>query len=169
VTLNNTTLALSAAATLFGTPGLTTPRSDLNLSSVIPLGSGTAANQADRMYTATRTLAASTAEDLDLAGTLLDAFGATITFARVKALLFRAAAANANNVVIGNAAANGFISWVGGAAHTITLRPGGFFALVAPDATAYAVTPSTADLLHVLNGGAGTSVTYDVAIIGASV
>jgi hypothetical protein len=169
MTLNNTQLALGAAATLFGTPGLTTPRSDLALSSVISLGSGTGANQADRMYTATRTLAASAAEDLDLAGTLLDAFGTVITFARVKALLFRANAANANNVVIGNAAANGFISWVGSATDKITLRPGGFFALVAPDVTAYVVTPATADLLHVLNGGAGTSVTYDVAIIGASV
>lgn len=169
MTLNNTLLSLSAAASLFGTAGLTTPRSDLNLSSAVPLGSGTGANQADRMYTATRTLAPSTAEDLDLAGTLLDAFGAAITFARVKALLFRSAAANTNNIVIGNAASNGFISWVGSATDKLTLRPGGFFALVAPDATAYAVTAATADLLHVLNGGAGTSVTYDVAIIGSSV
>jgi hypothetical protein len=169
MTLTNTQLALSAAATLFGTAGLTTPQSALNLSTIVPLGSGTGANQADRMYTATRTLAASTGEDLDLAGTLLDAFGATITFARIKAMIFRANAANTNNVIIGNAAANGFIPWVGSATDKLTLRPGGFFALVAPDVTAYAVTPATADLLHVLNGGAGTSVTYDVAIIGASV
>ena len=169
MTLSNTQLALSAIATLYGTPGLTTPQSALNLSSVVPLGSGTGANQADRMYTATRTLAASTGEDLDLAGTLTDAFGAVITFARIKALLFRSAAANANNIIIGNAATNGFISWVGSATDKLTLRPGGFFALVAPDATAYAVTAATADLLHVLNGGAGTSVTYDVALIGASV
>jgi hypothetical protein len=169
VTLSNTQLAIGALGTLFGSAGLATPQAALNFSQITPLGNGTGANQADRMYAATRTLALSTGEDLDLAGTLTDSFGATITFARIKAMIIRAAVGNTNNVVVGNAASNGFISWCGGAAHTVTVRPGGTFALIAPDVTAYAVTPSTADLLHVLNGGAGTSVTYDVVLIGASV
>jgi hypothetical protein len=169
MTLSNAQLAINALGTLFATPGLTTPQAALNFSQVTPLGSGTGANQADKMYAATRTLAFSTGEDLDLAGTLTDAFGAVITFARIKAMIFRASAANTNNIIIGNAASNGFISWCGSATDKVTLRPGGTLALIAPDATAYAVTPATADLLHVLNGGAGTSVTYDVVLIGASV
>ncbi|MEY9837441.1 hypothetical protein [Streptacidiphilus sp. EB103A] len=167
--LSNLQLTVAAMATLFGPSGLATPQAGLAFSQITPLGSGTGANQADKMYAATRTLALSAAEDLDLAGTLTDAFGATITFARIKAMIFRASAANTNNVVVGNAAANGFVSWCGAATHTVTVRPGGTFALIAPDVTAYAVTPSTADLLHVLNGGAGTPVTYDVVLIGASV
>jgi hypothetical protein len=166
--LSNAQLTIAAIGTLFGTSGLATPKADLNFSQITPLGSGTGANQADKMYAATRTLALSTGEDLDLAGTLTDAFGAVITFARIKAMIFRAAVGNTNNVIVGNAASNGFISWCGSATDKVTVRPGGTFALIAPDATAYAVTPATADLLHVLNGGAGTPVTYDVVILGSS-
>jgi len=57
-----------------------------------------------------------------------------------------------------------------GATHTLTLRPGAFVAVGtgAADATGYAVTATTADLLKIANSGAGTSVTYDIHIIGAS-
>lgn len=130
--------------------------------------SGTALNQADRIFHDTRTLAPSASESLDLAGVLTDVFGALIAFARVKALFIYAAAANTNNVVVGGAGANGFVTWVGGAAHTVSVRPGGLMLLAAPDATAYAVTAGTGDLLQVANSAAGTSVTYDVVIIGAS-
>lgn len=166
--LSNAQLTIAAIGTLFGTTGLATPQAPLNFSQITPLGSGTGANQADKMYAATRTLALSTGEDLDLAGTLTDAFGAVITFARIKSMIFRAASGNTNNVIVGNAATNGFISWCGSATDKVTVRPGGTFALIAPDATAYAVTAATADLLHVLNGGAGTPVTYDVVLIGSS-
>lgn len=135
----------------------------------ITLLNGTGGNQADKAFHDRRTLAASTAEDLDLAGVLVDAFGATLSFARVKGLIISSVSANANNITVGGAGANGFISWVGAAAHTVTVRPGGCLALYAPDATAYAVTSATADLLHITNAGAGTSVTYDVVIIGSSV
>jgi hypothetical protein len=36
------------------------------------------------------------------------------------------------------------------------------------DATAYAVTATTADLLKVANSSSGTGVTYDIAVIGTS-
>lgn len=129
---------------------------------------GTGAGQADRVFFDRRTLAASATEDLDLAGVLLDTYGAAITFARIKTLLIAADVGNTNNVIVGNAATNGFISWVGAATHTVTVRPGGVLLLAASDTTAYSVTATTADLLHVANSGAGTSVTYDVVLIGAS-
>jgi hypothetical protein len=40
--------------------------------------------------------------------------------------------------------------------------------LVAPDAAGYAVTATTADILRVTNGGAGTSVVYEIVILGTS-
>lgn len=164
----NSSLSAGISATLYGAAGLAVPQLSVAVSSSIPLGSGTGVNQADKLYSATRTLAASASEDLDLAGVLVDAFGGTITLARVKALMIRAAAGNTNNVVVGGASSNGFISWVGGATHTVTVRPGGVLFLAAPDAVAYAVTAATADLLHVANSGGTTGVTYDVVIIGAS-
>lgn len=129
---------------------------------------GTGLGQADRIFHDTRTLTASSSEDLDLAGVLLDVFGAAITFARIKTMLISAAPGNTNNVIVGNAATNGFISWVGGALHTVTVRPGGLLLVSATDATAYTVTAATADLLHITNSAGSTSVTYDVVLIGAS-
>jgi hypothetical protein len=166
--LVNTQMGVSVAATLTNQKALTTGQAPLSYAQSLILGSGTGANQADRLWSDTRTLAASAAEDLDLAGVLVDALGATVTLARVKGLIIAASSGNTNNLIIGNAASNGFVSWVGAATHTVTVRPGGVFALFAPDATAYAVTAATADLLHIANSGAGTTVTYDVVIIGAS-
>lgn len=161
-------IAVQIAATLDSALDLANVSSPLVNDSVIRLASGTTANKADKIFSDRRTLAASTAEDLDLAGVLVDPLGATITFARIKAMLIKASSSNANNVIVGNAASNGFVSWVGGATHTVTVRPGGLLLLAAPDLTAYAVTAATADLLHIANSGAGTSVTYDIVLIGAS-
>lgn len=146
------------------------PEASLAKNYTIALASGTGAGQADRIWTDTRTLGASANEDLDLAGVLTDAFGATLTFVKVKGIIVAAAAGNTNNVIIGNATSNGFVTFVGGATHTITVRPGGVFALVcgAADSNGYAVTAGTGDLLRIANSAGTTSVTYDIAIWGTS-
>jgi hypothetical protein len=129
---------------------------------------GAAINQANRVWTDRRTLAASGTENLDLAAVLLDAFGTAITFARVRALIVAAASTNTNNVLVGGAASNGFVNWVSDATDVVVVRPGGLLALVAPDATAYAVTAATGDILKVTNSAGTTGVTYDIAIVGAA-
>lgn len=130
--------------------------------------SGVSANQVDRIFHDTRTLTASATEDLDLAGGLTDAFGTTLTFVRIKGIIVAAAAANTNTVQVGGAAANGFVNWVADVTDKINVRPGGVFALYAPDGTGYGVTAGTGDLLRIGNGGAGTSVTYDLVVVGCS-
>ncbi len=147
---------------------LATGRFPLDLTEAIPLTSGIGANQADRLFSDERTLAASGTENLDLAGVLTDAFGASLTFARIKGLMIKAAVANTNNVVVGGHATAAFVNWVSDATDKIIVRPGGVFCLYAPDAIAYVVTATTADMLTIANSGAGTSVTYKIAIIGAS-
>ena len=133
------------------------------------LDGGTGNNQVDRMYEATITLAASATQDIDLNGTvLLDALGGPASFVKVKAIAVRARAANTNNVVIGNAATNGFVGPFGAITHTVALPPGGMFVVSAPLA-GWTVTPATGDLLRVANSGAGTSVTLDIVIVGTSV
>jgi hypothetical protein len=129
---------------------------------------GAGANQANRLFHDQRTLAASANEDLDLAGVLTDPFGAAITFARIRGLVVAAAAANTNNVIVGGAAATQFVSWVGAATHTVTVRPGGFLALFAPDTTGYVTAAGASDFLRIANSGAGTSVTYDVILLGSA-
>jgi len=129
---------------------------------------GTGANQANRIFRDRRTLAASTSEELDLAGGITDPYGTAITMARVKAIIIVSAAANGDVINVGGAAANAFASWVGDATDKIVLRPGACFALAATEATGYAVTAGTGDLLKIENADSGDSATYDIIIIGAS-
>lgn len=131
------------------------------------LTNGTGANQANQAYSGRRTLAASATENLDLSGGLTNAFGTSLVFAAIKAILIVAAAGNTNDVVVGGAASNGFISWVGDATDTVKVKPGGMLLIAAPNAAGFDVDAGTADLLKIANGGAGTGVTYDVVIIGA--
>lgn len=163
--------ALSIAATVTQTKALdlTTITDPLQFRRAVSLTDGTAAGQANKVFHDRRTLAASATEDLDLSGVLLDAYGAAITFARIKGIIISAAAANVNNVVVGAAASNQWVTLLNSTG-TLTLRPGASFAALtgAADGTGWAVTAGTGDLLKVANSGAGTSVEYDVIVVGAS-
>jgi hypothetical protein len=163
-----TTLNVGLSAAQTAARDLTTVRAPLDYAKRIILASGVAAGQADLLFSDTRTLAASASESLDLAGGLVDALGATLTFARVKGLLVYAAPGNTNDVIVGGAAANAWVGPFADATDKAKVKPGGLGLWFAPGATAYPVTAGTGDLLQVANSGAGTSVTYDVVIIGAS-
>lgn len=138
-----------------------------SISSTLAYADGTGAAAADRIFTDTRTLAASATENLDLAGVLTDAYGATITFARIKAVIVTAAAGNTNDVQFTRPASNGAPLFMA-AGDGIALKPGAMFALADPGATGVAVTAGTGDILTVTNSAGTTGVTYSVMIIGAS-
>lgn len=133
----------------------------------INLLNGITASKADVIFSDRRTIAASGNEDLDLSGTLENALGEAAVFAKVKAILVRAASGNTNNVVIGPAAANGFTGPFGAATDRVAIPPGGAFLVAAPSA-GWAVTAGTGDLLNVANSGAGTAVEYDIIVVGTS-
>ena len=139
---------------------------DLKYSAAHAFTDGTGADQAQKLFTDQRTLAASANESLDLAGGLTDAFGATLTLTKVKAILVRAAAGNTNNVVVGGAASNAFVGPFGDATDTVAIKPGGTLLLVAPDSAGYAVTAGTGDILKVANSSSGSAVTYDIVLVG---
>src|SRR5688572_14836683 len=94
----STELSVRLAGTLTSSLDLSTPADALVHATKMILTSGTGANQADMMWHDTRTLGASASENLDLAGSLTNAFGTTQTFARIKMVLVTAASANTNNV-----------------------------------------------------------------------
>src|SRR3972149_1624666 len=73
---------------------LTTPAGSLNYRKRTALANGTGANQADKVFHDTRTLAASGADELDLAGAMADVFGDLITFVRVKVVMIYSASTN---------------------------------------------------------------------------
>lgn len=133
----------------------------------IDLASGTGANLADVVYADTRTLAASANESLDL-NALTDPEGLTVNFAKIKAILIKAAAGNTNNVVVGDGASTPFLGPLGGTTPTIAIPPGGFMFLGAPVA-GWASTTGVADLLKIANSGGTTGVTFTLMLIGCSV
>jgi len=129
---------------------------------------GVGANQVNRLFSDSRTITASSTEDLDLAGGLTDAFGQTLTFARVKAIVIKAAAANTNNVTVKPDGTAGFLGPFNAAADKIAIPPGGVVFMTAPSAAGWVVTATTADLLEIGNSGAGTSVVYEITIVGGA-
>lgn len=156
-------------STLTKTPGLTVPSTNLPVSVAVALADGAGAGKADRLYAATLTVGASSNNDLDLAGVIVDDFGQTITFARVKALWARASASNVNDVLLGAAAANPWVTLLNSTG-TVRLRPGSGILHFAgsADAVGYAVTAGTGDIFRVANGGAGSSINVDIALVGNS-
>lgn len=145
---------------------LSNPQDFLAFKKDFAFANGVGANQADKRWSsAGRSLATTASENLDLAGTLTDYRGNVLTFARIKAIaIFNN---GPNTIAVGGAASNAFVNWVGTAAHTLNVRSGGLLLLLAPDATAYAVTASTGDILKIANLAAG-AITYDIALVGAS-
>jgi hypothetical protein len=128
------------------------------------------AGLADTGWWSTRTLTASANETIDFAGTLVDPFGATVTFARLKALVIAANASNINNVVIGGGATT-MTTLFGATTHTTPCRPGGVVMWMTgtADATGYTLTSGSSDLLQIANSGGTTSVVYTIIALGVSV
>ena len=94
-------LKLSLAGTFTGDNDLSTVAQAINYSKSFNITNGTAADQANMVWMDQRTLAASATEDLDLAGSLTNVYGTTITFTAIKGIIVYATAANTNNVLVG--------------------------------------------------------------------
>jgi len=144
---------------------LVTINAPLSYSKTFTLTSGTSTNQAQQMFTDSRALAASTSESIDLAASLTNGFGQTITFTAIKCIYIENLSTSTTTFSIGGAASNQFINWVADASDIIKIRPGGCVLLMAPDATGYAVTAATGDILKVLNDHSAEQ-TYKIVIIG---
>jgi hypothetical protein len=169
-----TTFTVQLAATLTKARDMGGTASDaLALVERINFTTGTGAGKADKLFYDERTLNASASEDLDLVGSLTDAFADSFNPVRIKALVIKAApvsgTANTNNVVVGGASATQWAALLG-TAGTITLRPGSIFAVCASeaDATGYVCAAGSTDLLKIANSSSGTSVTYQIAVVGVS-
>lgn len=154
-------------ATESGTLDLGTKQAKVSASYSQDLASGTGSAAADMIWTDERTITASSNEDLDLAGSLAGAFGNTLTFAKIKAILVIANSANTNDVVVGGAGSSAFTGPFNANTSTVSIKPGGVFMIGHPG-TGWTVTATSGDLLRVANSSSGTSVTYKIVLIGTS-
>lgn len=154
---------LTGAAVGSGTPQFTA-EVEHNLEFVPGTG---AVNQLDVLYQATRTIAASGNEDLDFAGVLANALGATIAAAEIVAIVVEAAAGNTNNVRFGPAASAGALGPFMDATDRLSLTPGDFHLLTCRNG--WAITATTADKWNFANSAGGSGVTYTITVLGRTV
>ncbi len=162
-----TVVTAEIAATFKNLLDLSTPVDSLTKTAKIALSNGTGSAQADLIFHDQRTLAASGTEDLDLAGVLTSPYGATLTFAELRGIMIKAADTNTNTINVTRPAANGLLLFLA-ASDGIPIPPGGVFLWSCGADGKVPVTAGTGDLLTITNAAAGTSVTYDVVIVGVS-
>ncbi len=145
--------------------GLAVAQASIEQQLLISMAEGVGLNQADLVYSELNQ-SISGAVDRDLAGSLLDAFGATITFVKVKCLMIVAAVANTDTVIAFGKGATGFLGPLTVNTETLIIRPGGALVVFAPDLTGYPVAAGSTDVLT-FNVGGGTQV-FSWQIIGTS-
>jgi hypothetical protein len=120
-------------------------------------------DEANCFFSDTRPLSSGASEDLDLAGSLTDAFGATITAAEIVLVYIKSHDDNTVNLTVGAATA----PFAGplGATGTYVIKPGEYF--LATSQSGWAVGAGSTDDLKILAGAA--AVNYDVLILGRTV
>ncbi len=138
---------------------------DINYAKRHKIVNGNLDAQANMIWSDTRTIAPSTIEDLDLYGGLTNAFGDTINFTAVKGIFIFANADNVNNLLVGGDA-NALVNYVGNNSDVLVIKPGGLFCVYDPTSGGYGVTNTTGDILQVANSSSGSSVVYDIIIVG---
>lgn len=129
--------------------------------------SGTGDNQGDRFYRASGTV--TTAETaIDLAGSVSDDYGQTITFAELRGMILvnTMTAITDGTLIYGNASANQFLGFTGAAAHTIKIQPASWACFATTLNGSGAVSAGSTDNIR-LSSSAG-SVTYTLVLWGAS-
>jgi hypothetical protein len=164
---------------------LLTLQLDCTLSSTLDLGSSTARirkllegvaltdgaglNQANRVFSDTRSLNATSSESLDLFdfGGARDPLGALFALSKIKAILIANKATVAGQVLtIGGEGSSAEWESALGAGGTLQVQPGGVILIWAPSAAGYAVADATNHLLKIDNPNAA-AVSYDIVVVGA--
>lgn len=140
---------------------------------------GTGNDQVDEMWHDRREVTPSTGtDDIALFGGLVNAFGETITFAKIKQIIivnlgeedgsggFTETAGE--DLLVGNSGVDAFNDLFNGVdASVIKIGSGDVF-LISNKLAGFTVTSTTADTLRVLHDGSTKDITYDITIIGTT-
>lgn len=128
---------------------------------------GTGSGQANKLYCAKRTLAATTFDLIDLAGGLDDGIGNTLTFTKIKLALVAIVTPNGTKAVrVGpQAQSNPFPGGWGGTGATVYDTVTHWMPVIYEPVTGYTVTAGTGDILPIYNPGA-TSLDYWLLLTG---
>jgi hypothetical protein len=149
---------------------LSTPESSISKSKTHSLTFGTGAAKADMVWSDRRALGASANETLDLVGSLTNAFGVTVSFSKIKAILLH------NRSDEQGTATDAALKLEPGAAPpdnsiTIPVLPAGGIVLVAcSDANGFLGTLAggSKDGIKITNLDGVDTLSYDIIVIGES-
>lgn len=168
-----TTLAINAITTMIkavftNVLDVDSATVQLNESWSDSLANGTGASQADIIWWDTRTVGAGANDDLDLNGTLIDAFGNTVDLLHVKGIFISSTATvAADTLSLGAEGVAEWVSWVGGAGDKLVVGAGGVFLLTSP-ITGYVMVGAASDTLRIHNDSGANAVTYTIIVWGTS-
>jgi hypothetical protein len=140
------------------------------VSKLFNVDNGTGANQATTVFFDSRTLPAvtttgTTSENLDLSGSLVDAFGDSVLLTKVKAIYVEALENNAGNVIFGGTGTTALLGF-GSAASFVVIPPGQAVLQTNLSTAGWTITGGSADLIHFGNP-ATTAAAYRVWLIGS--
>lgn len=140
-------------------------RVEAALSFLAELANGTGNGQCDVAFIdEARAIASGATEDLDLVGSLTDAFGNPVNAAEVVAIAIRAPSTNTASITVGGATAE-FQGPFAAAGDKLVLRPGEWILLYSPTGWV-AGAGSTDDLRFVCGSGAGN--VFDIGVLARS-
>ena len=162
---HSSTIELKVNATQQNTVDLNIVKDVVGESWSMALTNGVGANKAENMFHDKRTIAASGTESLDVSGGISNQFGTSLAFTKIKLIAIRALAANTNDLGIARPAVNG-LPFMAAASDKTVRKPGGVFLHTDPSAAGIPVTAGTGDLIEITNEAGGTTVDYEIIIIG---
>lgn len=163
-TIDHVNISLKIDSLLLSALDLSSAEDPLLVDLKQTLSNGTGSGNASQHWHDQRTLTASATENLDLAASLTNAFGVTLTFVRVKCIYVKASSSNTNDVQVQRGSSNGVPLFMA-ASDGIALGPGEWFVYASPT-TGKAITAGTGDILTITNSAGSTSVVYDIVIVG---
>ena len=162
----STSIALALKATYTNSLDISDAVANLSKGFKDTLSNGADSDQADLAWWETRTVSNGSPDTLDLAGGLTDAFGQTLSFARLKGMLLHNKSGTAGEVLAVGGDTAAVVGWVGAADDVVRVGPNGILLLWNPSAAGYPVTGGSADVLQVA-AEAGT-IEYDIVLLGTT-
>lgn len=138
----------------------------VTLSKIFNFQNGTGAGNANKMFYDVRSITSGGTDNVDLSGALTDAFGTSLLFTKVKALILISDPTNTVNLTVGNGT-NPVVGgpWGVAGANPLVMQPGDMWVFANNSANGiFPVTAATGDILKIVAGAANSN--YTIIVIG---
>lgn len=120
------------------------------------IGTNGSAEGLTRLYIVVSNIVAGGTNTHDLYGTSVDSFGQSVTFSKVKFIWFCPSNAVGYSMAMRPAESAGLTNWLADVTNGVVVQHKGALALMAPNATAYAVSNGVCDSITVVNSWTNT-------------